>query len=105
MAVEYWPEGTPEEDRPIWDLFLGRCVRCLRFAVCLHELVPKSLAPKLKTTLSNRVPVCAECHEWAQSNTAESARLLLSIARQRIMSSLVIRRRAEALAKLGFTLY
>ena len=101
----FWPDGTPEEDQPVWCLFLGRCVRCLKMAVCLHELVPKSLAPKLKTTLSNRVPVCNECHEWAQRNTKKSAPILLAAARTRIQSSYIIGLRAQGLLDLGFTLY
>jgi len=53
---------TQEEQR-IFSLFNDRCgLDPSHKAVTLHEIVPKSLAPKTWREPTNRIPLCAMCH-------------------------------------------
>ena len=49
-------------------LFNYRCLICLRKAVTLHEIVPKSKRPKDWMEDENRVPVCARCHDMIHAD-------------------------------------
>lgn len=52
------------------------CVHCLGRATSVHEREPRSKAPNTWRSVSNRVPLCNECHEWAQRNTDHSSPIL-----------------------------
>lgn len=54
-----------DEELAIFKEFNGRCVRCDRKSIVLHELMPKSKSPKEWMKKDNRCPLCAECHNWA----------------------------------------
>lgn len=71
-----------ESDREIWDLFDGRCVKCGNLAVTIHEIVPRSLAPKTWKNPENRVPLCATCHDWAHRNGTAKSRDILTQKRK-----------------------
>lgn len=62
-------------DDQILQIFGGRCVRCGRRTVIVHEIVPKSHG-KEYLAAENRIPVCSDCHEWAHSNTEVSIPIL-----------------------------
>ena len=63
----------------ILEQFGYKCIRCQREAVTLHEIIPKSRTKNWGVP-ENRVPLCAECHNWAHkrgaSNSAEELREL-----------------------------
>lgn len=64
--TDYKPmtDYTPEE-QAIFDEFGGRCARCGKPAVTLHEIVPKSRRPKTWDKQENRIPLDNDCHIWA----------------------------------------
>lgn len=49
----------------IW-LFDGRCVKCGRPTVIIHEIEPISHGPKT-LVIKNRVLICGDCHDWSHS--------------------------------------
>lgn len=65
------PSASARADDPnwqvAWDRFHGLCVVCLNPADTVHEIVPKSLAPKTWRDLENRVTLCRE-HHWEVHN-------------------------------------
>ena len=71
-----------EEEIKIFAEFGYKCLDCLvNDAVTLHELVPKSLAPKTWNTPENRVPLCNDCHRKAHSIGTKNSRKLLELKR------------------------
>lgn len=69
---------TPEEVNRFRD-FGYKCVHCQsKDAVTLHELVPKSLTKDWRK-IENRVPICAECHEWAHEFGTTYSRITLML--------------------------
>ena len=70
----------------ILELFHGKCVRCRRPAVHVHEIQPKSLLPGDRWKVwTNRVSLCFRCHEWAHLNgTNHSAPDLERLRLQRL---------------------
>jgi len=62
-------------DDQILKIFGGRCIRCGRRTVVVHEIVPKSHGDEYLAA-DNRVPLCSPCHEWAHSNTTTSIPML-----------------------------
>lgn len=61
MEKKLW---NPEE-LAIFDEFSGRCARCGKLAVTLHEIIPKSRKPTTWNVPENRIPLCGNCHNWA----------------------------------------
>jgi 5-methylcytosine-specific restriction endonuclease McrA len=53
----------PDDELDIFRIFHFWCAVCKQDAVCLHEIVPKSLAPITWQEPMNRIPVCASCHD------------------------------------------
>lgn len=53
------------EELAIFEITNYRCLRCNRPADVLHELTPKSKAPKIWDRQDNRIPLDSFCHEWA----------------------------------------
>lgn len=52
-----------QEELGIFALFNSRCaLNPSHKAVTLHEIIPKSLAPKTWMNPENRIPLCASCH-------------------------------------------
>lgn len=49
----------------VWELYRGMCVHCRGRATGIHELTPKAHRVDW-WVIENRVPLCRECHEWAQ---------------------------------------
>lgn len=71
------------EDDIIFKMFGNSCVMCGGHAVCIHEMLPKSLSPRRWYLRSNRVPLCDDCHQWAHNiGTARSRPILLEARAQ-----------------------
>ena len=63
-------------DDQILQIFGGRCIRCGKRTVVVHEIVPKSHG-KEYLAAENRVPLCNECHiVWSHGNTTISIPIL-----------------------------
>lgn len=64
--------------------FSYKCIACkAEDAVTLHELVPKSLAPKTWDRPENRVPLCHLCHDSAHRiGTSNSKPILEAMVRE-----------------------
>jgi len=63
-------------DNKILQIFGGRCIRCGRKTIDVHEIVPKSHGRKYLAA-ENRVPLCNECHMvWSHGNTTVSIPIL-----------------------------
>lgn len=72
-------------NQEVIDLFRGKCVRCRKPTKTVHEIVPRSLAPKTWMKLENRILLCPDCHEWAHSRgTNNSAEELIRLREQRL---------------------
>ena len=67
------------------DKFGHRCVLCSASAVTLHEVIPKSRAPKTWDRFENQVALCNECHETIHRKGALNFVEELRIARQRAL--------------------
>jgi len=75
------------EQLEIFGLYNYKCLHCYpnRDAVTLHELVPKSLAPKTWDRPDNKVPLCVGCHEWAHKKGTKSSRTILERQRKEFL--------------------
>jgi len=62
-------------DDQILQIFGGRCIRCGKQTIVVHEIVPKSHG-KEYLAAENRVTLCNSCHEWAHRNTTISIPIL-----------------------------
>ena len=81
LQMELWTD----EEIEIFKQFNFKCVRCLKLAVTLHEIRPKSLAPKTWMKPENRIPICAKCHSWAHDRgTSYSAPILAELRNKRL---------------------
>ena len=62
---------TPDEDTnydEVMKLYRGECLICgVSFGTTVHELVPKSLAPKTWKAISNRIVLCQKHHEYVHN--------------------------------------
>lgn len=63
LNLELWTN----EEIDIFRQFGGKCIKCPRQAVTLHEIIPKSRRPKTWMEKKNRVPICNICHTWAHN--------------------------------------
>lgn len=57
------PELWDEEEQKIWKFFDYKCLNCYMNGDVIHEIVPKSRAPKTWMKFENRVLLCVECHD------------------------------------------
>ena len=48
---------------------------CGRFTDVIHEIIPRS-SGKIAMNIENRVPLCAEHHDWAHNGTKISIPIL-----------------------------
>lgn len=72
-----------QEEQEIFDLFSGRCaLEKSHKAVTLHEIVPKSLAPKTWQEPMNRIPLCAVCHRKVHDEGSVKYRIILTRLRK-----------------------
>ena len=62
-ARNFSMESWSEEELAIFRQFSFKCLVCSKQAVVLHEIIPKSKAPKTWDRPENKVPLCANCHE------------------------------------------
>lgn len=53
------------EELEIFEITNYKCLRCNQPADVLHELTPKSKAPRTWRKPDNRIPLDFRCHEWA----------------------------------------
>jgi len=74
------PELWDEEEQKIWKFFDYKCLKCGRPGDVIHEIVPKSRAPKTWKEFGNRVLLCVECHEWVHWMGAGKVAGLLKLA-------------------------
>lgn len=63
-----------KEEISIFEEFNYKCARSGHKAIVLHEIVPKSKRPKTWKNRDNRIPLCADCHEWAHSRGTKASR-------------------------------
>ena len=62
-ARNFSMENWSEEELAIFRQFSFKCLVCSKQAIVLHEIIPKSKAPKTWDVPENKVPLCANCHE------------------------------------------
>jgi len=80
---------TPEELQ-IFSLYNYKCLWCMILdAVTLHELIPKSLAPKTWDRPENRVPLCAGCHVKAHDKGTKFSRTILRQRREEFLGGVI----------------
>ena len=74
---ETWAFWTPVgmEDPP--------CLLCWGVAVCLHEIVPRSLYPEWYEDTMNSIPVCDFCHQSCHKGGAAMRPGLQKMAQDR----------------------
>lgn len=78
---------------PNWEkamkLFHGQCVLCRsEYGVTIHEMTPKSLAPKTWKELGNRVALCQPCHDWVHRLSKRDRDAYLLPAREKALKYL-----------------
>ncbi len=72
------------EELELLEQFNHRCVKCQRFYDTIHECVPRSQG-KDSMLVTNRVPICVKCHDWAHRiGTKVSAPILLQFRSMRL---------------------
>ena len=77
-----------QEELGIFALFSGRCaLNKAHKAVTLHEIVPKSLAPKTWKDPMNRIPLCAECHRKVHDEGSVKYRIIFTKIRRGIKNT------------------
>lgn len=64
------PELWDEEEQKIWKFFDYKCLICDGNGEVIHEIVPKSRAPKTWMKFENRVLLCVECHNFIHGGGA-----------------------------------
>ena len=70
-------------------LFHGQCILCrASFGTTVHELIPRSLAPKSWKKIENRVVLCAVCHTKVHNMSRKDRDDLLLPARDRALKFL-----------------
>ena len=77
------PEMWDEEENKIWREQGFRCIVCGRYGDTLHEIIPKSKAPKNWRVPENRCVVCAHCHNRIHKEGAKVWRTKLEIFRDK----------------------
>jgi 5-methylcytosine-specific restriction endonuclease McrA len=70
-----------EEELSIFKEFNGRCAKCGKPAVVLHEIIPKSKRPKTWNVRGNRIPLCNDDHLLAHSRGTKKSKDELTILR------------------------
>jgi transposase-like protein len=62
------------DDLLLYEIFKGRCPKCRRVAVTIHELAPRSRGAG-SMLFTNRTPICAECHDTFHRNGASPSQI------------------------------
>ena len=71
-----------DEELAIFELFKNRCaLNPAHKAEVLHEIIPKSQAPKNWDIPTNRIPLCVVCHTNVHHNYDSLKRNYLQILR------------------------
>lgn len=65
-----------------FELFRGKCVKCRRLAICMHEIVPRSKDPNW-CKIEKVVILCHNCHLWAHERGANNSESELRELRSR----------------------
>lgn len=66
-------------------LYGYRCVRCSKKASMVHEIEPRSKRPNDWIAVSNRVLLCAICHEFIHANGTANYEWELQLAQARVL--------------------
>lgn len=75
------------EELKIFSLYNYKCLHCrINDAVTLHELKPKSLAPKTWNRPENRVPLCNSCHNWCHRISTKQSSPILEVQRKEFLN-------------------
>jgi 5-methylcytosine-specific restriction endonuclease McrA len=74
-------DGWKPDEIKIFRQFNWRCILCDRKAAVLHEIIPKSKAPKTWKKPGNRVPLCVSCHDDVTRQSAAASRPRLERSR------------------------
>jgi 5-methylcytosine-specific restriction endonuclease McrA len=73
------------EELDIFRLFDYRCaLNRAHKAIVLHEIVPKSLAPKTWNVPRNRIPLCNTCHRLVHDGGSKKYRKQLQELRDEV---------------------
>jgi len=85
--------GRPRKEdvtyKTVMNIHHGECVLChASFGVTVHEIIPRSLAPKTWMEVENRVPLCSVCHEKIHNMSKRDREALLYPARDRALKYL-----------------
>lgn len=67
------PDDTTVTDDFIRAVFHHHCIRCNLPADTIHEIEPRSKAPKTWMRFENRVILCYSCHLWAHHKGANNS--------------------------------
>ena len=83
-------KGRPTKDeaayKTVMNMFHGECILChSSWGVTVHEIIPRSLAPKTWMEVANRVPLCSVCHEKVHNMNKRDREALLYPARERML--------------------
>ena len=65
-----------------FELFRGKCVKCRRPAICMHEIVPRSKDLNW-CKIEKVVILCHNCHLWAHERGANNSEKELRELRSR----------------------
>ena len=58
----------------LFRIFKGRCPKCRKIAVTIHELIPRSRGIS-SMVLTNRTPICFDCHDEFHHNGASPSQI------------------------------
>lgn len=72
--TEFTMINYTEEELAIFVEFGGRCARCGKPSIVLHEIVPKSKRPKTWNTPDNRIPLDNDCHLLAHAKGTRNSK-------------------------------
>jgi len=83
------PECWDEVEQIIWKEHNFCCILCGKSGDVLHEIIPKSKAPKNWMNPENRVVLCSSCHREVHSFGSKNYKELLQNKRKENMEKLV----------------
>ena len=82
-------KSQEELDEELMDMFNGMCaVHLTHPAVRIHEIVPRSKAPKTWRDPENRIPLCEEIHRLVHEKGTRRMDPLLTAARKKALEIL-----------------
>jgi 5-methylcytosine-specific restriction endonuclease McrA len=74
-------DGWKPDEIAIFKSFRWLCILCGRKSEVIHEIIPKSQAPKTWKKSGNRVPLCVSCHDVVHRASARAYKEILEKTR------------------------